>query len=129
MISFIDSIHDESEDPENASSYLDYTSQWIKKINRGGLFLIGDNVYEIFHAIGVVHRAYLKTLNSPLQDTADIDALILSITQDDDVQFWWALVCASLDNDLAEMLLQKIAQLWITIRGYSYASSIVEQYK
>ena len=60
---------------------------------------------------------------------ADNEVLILSITQDDGVQFWWALVCASLDNDLAEMLLQKIAQLWITIRGYSYASSIVEQYK
>lgn len=47
---------------------------------------------------------------------------------DDDIQFWWALVCATLDDDLSEILLKKIVKLWITVRGFAYTGAIMEQY-
>ena len=73
--------------------------------------------------------SYLKDLQNPLHTAIDIDALLQIVIDDDDVQFWWALVCSSLDNDLSEILLRKIVKLWITLRGFFYCSSIMEQYK
>ena len=130
LVTFINSLQEDvNDDTESASSYLEYTKVWINKVNRGGLFSISDNVYETFHAMEIVQRTYLKDLHNPFHTALHVDKLIQLITEDDDVQFWWAIVCAPLDDDLAEILLEKITRLWTTIRGFSYTSSIVEQYK
>lgn len=107
---------------------LEYTTRWINKVNRGGLFVIGDKVFETFYAMEVVQRTFLKDLGNPLHHEIDIDAIEKELIEDVDVQFWWALVCASLDNDLTEHL-KKVVKLWVTLRGFAYASAIVEQYK
>ena len=130
LVAFIDTLRDESEDhDESEESYIDYTCRWIKKVNRGGLFVVCDQVYETFLAIEIVEQKYLKDVNNPFNQTISVDALVQIIITDDDVQFWWSLVCATLENDLAEVLLDKIVRLWVTLRGFSFASAIVEQYK
>jgi hypothetical protein len=130
IASFIITLHEENDDFEQddgdcEESYKD----WIKKVNRGGLFVIGDHVHETFLAIENVTRKYLKDLHSPLNKTIDVDALFQVILTDDDVRFWWTIVCSTLENDLADILLEQIVKLWITLRGFSLTSAIVEQYK
>lgn len=94
---------------------MDYTKRWITEVNGGSLFLIGDNVFETFQAIEIIQRTYLKDLQNPLLSAIDVEALSQVMMEDDDVQFWWALVCSSLDNDLSEVLLKKVVIFWITL--------------
>ena len=35
----------------NETSLMDYTKEWIEKINRGGLFEVKDNTFQLFQAI------------------------------------------------------------------------------
>ena len=53
-----------------------------------------------------------------------------AISNDCDVQFYWTLISQDIDEecDAIELLLD-IADMWITIRGFSLASSWPEAYK
>ena len=126
IVDFITKLHPcESDDVDSDDSFVQYTTRWIKKADRGGLFKISDSVYEMFYAMEVVLRSFIKDIDCAI----DIKKLHQEIIEDGDVQFLWALVCTSLDNDMAEILLFEIVKLWITLRGFAYASNIVEQYK
>ena len=47
-----------------------------------------------------------------------------------DVQFYWFLLSSDIDQEKANKeLLLMIVDLWITIRGFSFAKSVLEQYK
>lgn len=127
LIDFLNTLH--VDDNNSDETMLEYTTRWINKVNRGGLFIIGDKVFETFCAMEMVQRTFLKDLGNPLHHKIDIDAIEKELIEDVDVQFWWALVCACLDNDLTELLLKKIVKLWVTLRGFAYANAIVEQYK
>ena len=51
-----------------------------------------------------------------------------SIITDDDVQFYWRLT-GTMDEVTGANYLELITQKWITIRGFSFANSIMEMYK
>ena len=42
----------------NDSSLMDYTKEWAKKINCGGLFELSDNTFQLFQAfeLALCHR-------------------------------------------------------------------------
>ena len=47
-----------------------------------------------------------------------------------DVQFYWYLLSSEIEEEEANKeLLHMIIDLWVTIRGFSFAKSILEQYK
>ena len=47
---FVESLsHMHSEGP--TSSLLEYTKEWVEKVNRGGLFIISDEAYRLFVSI------------------------------------------------------------------------------
>ncbi len=47
------------------------------------------------------------------------------ISEDDDVQFYWTLLSQDIDEPKdAELLLEEIIRLWVTVRGYSIAGSL-----
>ena len=48
---------------------------------------------------------------------------------DDDVQFYWCLLSGNMDQESADKLLEMLINKWITIRGFSFAKSIMEMYK
>ena len=54
------------------------------------------------------------------------------IVESDDVQFYWCVEAAGFeieDTDVHNLLLRLIADLYLTIRGFSYASARMEHYK
>ena len=42
-----------------ASSFLDYTREWIDKVNRGSLFYVSDNAYNRFVAMEIAMQVSL----------------------------------------------------------------------
>ena len=48
------------------------------------------------------------------------------------MQFYWTIVIADFeidDDEIHQVLLHKIAELYVTVRGFSLASGWLEQYK
>ena len=51
------------------------------------------------------------------------------ITSDDDVLFFWEIVSAGWEVEESQVLLKLIAEHYITIRGFSFVSGLLEKYK
>ncbi len=47
----------------------------------------------------------------------------------EDVRFQWSMFCGSAENDDEKALLEMIVNLYVTIRGFSFASSCIERFK
>ena len=57
------------------------------------------------------------------------DAVTEDTIKDDDVLFYWSISSASMSQYCANKLLEKIVSKWITIRGFSFAKTMLEMYK
>ena len=54
-VDFLSGMHEENTD--SADDFLQYTTLWIQKGNRGGLFVIDNDTYLLFRAMElVVHQ-------------------------------------------------------------------------
>ena len=56
------------------------------------------------------------------------DMLVEAITSDKDVLFYWSILSAEWEEE-ESVLLTMIIDLWISIRGFSFAGSWLEIYK
>lgn len=113
------------------SSFLNYTLEWGRIINRGGLFEINDNAYQLFKEIEIkIQKKLLSILESTLSLPSKRELVIDAVASDDDVQFHWVLLSCDITNEEdAISLLKEIIGLWLTIRGFSIAGTWLEQYK
>lgn len=55
--------------------------------------------------------------------------LVNNLVDDSDVQFVWCLVGHEMDEECSTECLEMIVKKWVTIRGFSFAKSMVELYK
>ena len=51
------------------------------------------------------------------------------LCQDENVQYYLSIVSANWEEEETEALIPMIANLWVTIRGFSYAGAWMEKYK
>lgn len=110
------------------SSFFDYTKEWLKLVNRGGLFQVNEPTYLFYRAVEVKTRVYLpQHLSKPHGGKG---TLISSIKDDSAVQNRWTSLIGAIDEDNdAQELLGTIIELWITIRGHSLTATWFEDYK
>ena len=76
-------------------------------------------------------RKYLGQLSSPYATGQRVQFLSSSCSCED-VQFYWCITAAEfevIDTDVHDDLLKMIVDLFVTIRGFSYASAWIEHYK
>lgn len=114
------------------SSFLAYTLEWSRTVNRGGLFEINDETFHLFQAIELdMQKRLLSTLSSFSNKSDDRRQFIIdAAAADTDVQFVWARLSSDIkEEEHAIHLLKEIIGLWLTIRGFSIASAWTEQYK
>ena len=119
----VDSFSD-SED----SDFLTYISKWTKIVNRGGLFEINSLGYSLIQSVEMVVRANIHCLLSHHGHPGK-ESIVQSITLDRDVQFCWSQVSLDVEDEYSSELLHAIAELWLSIRGFSIASSCMEMHK
>ena len=80
---------------------LEYTSQWVSKVNRRGLFEVNDMAYLLFREIEINLQDKLTKLLQP-SATVQLDRkeeLITSTAQDDTIQFYWIMLSADIDGE------------------------------
>lgn len=105
--------------------------EWTDLIDRGGLWHIKETTYRFFRAIEDVARHVLKALLHPSAPSKCSKCEVIQrMISDDDVQFYWLCDDFEIDNhEVHAILLQKIVELYVTVRGFSVASGWLEQYK
>ena len=110
------------------SSFYDYTKEWIKLVDCGGLFNVNDNSYVFFRALELLTRSVL--LRHFKSSSSSKDTLIKDIIDGDDILQLWSELSIDIPNaDEANELLQHVIELWITIRGHSMGGAWMEQFK
>lgn len=111
------------------SNYYVYTMEWLKTIDRGGLFQVSEPTFLFFRAVELATQAALPHHLQPSSGSSK-GSLHDKIISDEDVQFYWTMVSVDLeDEESSSELLQKIVALWVKIRGFSMTSAWMEEYK
>ena len=83
----------------------------------------------MFVAIEEEVRICLKQLHT---GSGHKSAIIKSVMQSEEVEFYWLIAQADFDvgdEETYQLPLHKIVELYVTVRGGSYASNQMEKYK
>ena len=112
----------------NETSLMDYTKEWTKKINREGLFELSDNTFQLFQAIELARCQRLVTHLCD-EGSEDKGTIINSVAHDEDVLFHWSMSSIDIAEESHSAELLSNVSLWVAIRGFSIASTWMEQYK
>ena len=106
----------------------DECQDWVNQLDRGGLNHVSSNMYMLIAAMELQLQSLLKqTINQSNSNTMEKATSILM--SNDDVLFHWSLTSAAWEADLEQALFPMIVDLWVTMRGFSFVSAWVEQYK
>jgi hypothetical protein len=97
---------------DTGDSFSEFTKMWVEKVNRGGLILVSDGVYDVFHTMKLVLRAIPKH-----HKKVEKENVIHVLQADNEIQFNWSIMTSDIDSKTS----QDVIKLWITIRCYSYA--------
>ena len=111
------------------TSYLDYTKEWIERVNRGGLFRVNDKAFVFFTHLELRVRTYLPKLLRTSSGITKEEVLRDIVENEDLILSWMAAIGDFEDEWLASELLQHVSELWLTIRGFSAAGAWMEYYK
>ena len=111
----------------NLSGDDSQTEAWTNIVDRGGLWHVSDMTYELFHAIETEVRQHLTV--SETKRVMDKQGLLQAVLNNADVLFQWCLLSSDHQDEVIHDLLKIMADLYITIRGYSFATSCIEIYK
>ena len=104
--------------------------EWTELVDRGGLWHVCETIFHVFCVLEEEMRPHLgalcsETSTAPTFRTEFLEKLIAS----EDVQFYWCIAAADfniVDVDVHDALLRLIADLYLTVRGFSYASAWME---
>lgn len=89
--------------------------------------MISDCVYEVFLAMELVLRQCIESFST--DHGINKDKVVDVLCEDNEVQFYWSMISSDIDEETSQKVLVEVIKLWVTIRGNSYASAIVEEYK
>ena len=55
--------------------------------------------------------------------------VVQSICKNEDIQFHWSILMVESEEDVAELLLMLLAEKFVTLRGFAFTSTWMEQFK
>jgi hypothetical protein len=103
----------------------DVSEDWVNAVDRGGLWHVTDLTYSFFYAVEEVVRTLREKKHFHLLTTVSSP---WSPQWRKMTMFFFNGPCSQ-QNDNAPVLLHMIVELYVTIRGFSFASSFVELHK
>lgn len=102
------------------------SAQWVQSLDRGGLCKVTEEAHTLFYELEILVR---KLTGEMMNSDFRREALSAMRKEDDDVMFVWRRITAEMGTPESDYLFARIANLFITIRGNSFATSIMERYK
>lgn len=109
-------------DPDSVNSYA---TLWSDMIDRGGLYHINDDTYNLIESLEMVVRHFLNTGQESMVHQLDLFKLVNhKAMQTSCLLMFWERICAGVPSKYEKYqieLLGKIIHLWVKIRGHSFA--------
>ena len=102
---------------------------WCNLVDRGGLWHVNDEAYTLFYAMEEEIRQVLTLGAVSKQSEGSTTKIINRIMQSEDVLFQWCIRSPECDDAVSKAVLKKVVELYVTIRGFAFASSCLELYK
>ena len=106
----------------------DESETWTNAVDRGGLNHVSNMTFLMFESMELELRKHLKVTSESASAEAK-EVMIKSVSENEDVLFFWSLVSANWSMKEADTLLRMIVEQWITVRGFSFTSAFLEKYK
>ena len=113
---------------DSHSSISAESTECVNAVDRGGLCHVSDNTFLFFCSIEEALRAFLTVLKVKELSHGMKSTIVKSVIDNEDVAFHWSIVAVEADEE-EEILLEKIIELWVAIRGFSFARSWMEMFK
>ena len=104
------------------TTYCEYVKIWLKNNDRGGLKHVFVNTYNCFKAIELISYKLL------IQGCTEHETTLQTL-HDPSIIFRWELISDIADEVTSLALLKEVIDLWLTIRGFSIANRLFEEYK
>lgn len=101
------------------------TEEWLDLIDRGGLTRVNEVAFQAFLAMELEVRKHLHLRQVP-NFKVDIFTKVLEC---DDLAFHWSILASDWEEGDSQALLKLVVDLFLTIRGFSYASAWMEKFK
>ncbi len=110
------------------TDFTQYTTEWIDKVNGGGLFPLNDESFQFFFCtVEVVVRTVLPRVVVSKESTSNRKTIVDAV---DNMKMYWSLVYQDIDEEeWSSELLSEAIELWVTIQGFSLVSHWLEAYK
>ena len=106
-----------------------FTSDWVKAVDRGGLVHVSKNTFLLFQRMETIIRSMYNCETMEAITEGVKQRLYDTVVADDDVNFYWSLLTVEIEDAEGAVLLKMIIDLFSTIRGFSFAKSVMEMYK
>jgi len=104
--------------------------EWTRMIDRGGLWRINDDVFSVFVIMEEEIRQKLTKDSADKLKEGIKTEILHDLLQNEDLLFQWCFVVrTTVDNDFSPELLKQITELYLTVRGFAFATSCLELYK
>ena len=107
----------------------DESELWLNAIDRGGLWHVNDSTYTLFAIAEEEIRRYFTTRKPSQLQESNKKEIIMHPFNHGDILFQWCLLTASTQDSAASLLLRKLIELYVTVRGYAFVTSCVEMFK
>ena len=107
------------------------SSEWIRTVDRGGLFHVTNAVYDLFYFIEItIDEELSRIFRSRGKGIEKVRKEKLEwLCENEEVQIVWGIICPEDEEEVQEELLREIAFKYITSRGHSKARVIKEKHK
>ena len=83
--------------------------------------------YSLFNIMEEMRR--LSTLGVQRPHKGVKDTAMKALLKSNDIPFEWCLIAVEADDDISTLVLEKIVDLYVTVRGFAFAKSCMEMYK
>ena len=123
MILFIIDLSGDEESEESG------TEKWLNAIDRGGLWHVNDDTYAIFCIMEEECQRHYDVEHAQHIHAGARKILRDKIVRNEDLQFLWSILSSRVDEEVGMTVLDMIMNLYVTIRGFAFASSCLELYK
>ena len=105
------------------------TETWTNMVDRGGLWHISDQTYSIFLIMEEVIRQHLTLSGISAQTENSRKSILDTILNNEDLMFDWDIIAAEMKEEVSTAVLNKLIELYVTVRGFAFATSCLELYK
>jgi len=106
-----------------------HTDAWLRMINRGGLWRVTDEVYQLFYIMEIQMKSKLSRGTDGVSVGSRRADIIEDLLKNEDLLFQWCFCTSDLPSEYDTVLLRLLVELFMTVHGHGYTTSSLELYK